>query len=272
MRGPDVVRDGRRTVEPELPWSVLLDLLSLNKTICRGILGSVVGTQGSGPFDESEFDDFLMECGVQVRLVSGEIPPPVVIFGRQYWEETDVDALRAQRPGRSPRVYSQEMVVASMAIGADILDHLGDEISDFIEGHPALEHYNRLKFEDVTFPVLPDASVSPQRKLLVSFHSGAWPSTGILREMGYRVGRSGLQEFERRAILVDVLAIELVAASAAANDYVAEWGAPNSGRRLQKMVNAIATFSRNARRRSGDFAAAIEAWDSDVLWLQRTYG
>ncbi|MEN4447992.1 hypothetical protein [Mycobacterium sp. SM3041] len=253
----------------ELPWTSLLDLLALNKTICRGILGSVVGTQGSGPFDESGFDDFLLACGVQVRLVSGEIQPPVVIFGREFWDEEDVDTLRAER---HLRVYSQEMVVASMAIGRDILDHLGDELDDFVRGHPALERFYGYMDAEVDLPAPSALSANSQRKLLVSFDSGLWPSAGILSTMGYRVGRNGLRDAARRSILSEVMGVEIVAASPAANDYVDEWGEPGSSRRLKKMANAIAAFARNARKRSGDFSVAIEAWEADLIWLQLTYG
>ncbi|WP_162625633.1 hypothetical protein [Mycolicibacterium llatzerense] len=259
-------------MKPELPWTSLLDLLALNKTICRGILGSVVGTQGSGPFDESGFDDFLLTCGVQVRLVSGEIQPPVVIFGREFWDEEDVDTLRAQHPERHLRVYSQEMVVASMAIGGDILDHLGDEIDDFVRGHPALERFYGYMDTEVDLPAPSALSTHSQRKLLVSFDSGVWPSAGILSTMGYRVGRHGLRDAARRSILSEVMGVEIVAASPAASDYVAEWGEPASSRRLKKMANAIAAFARNARKRSGDFSEAIEAWEADLIWLQLTYG
>lgn len=250
--------------------------LSQNRTICRGIFGPEVATQGSGPCNETDFDDFLFACGVEVRAIAGGHPPSIVILGRDEWDEADLDELWESASAESIRVYSQEMVFASMAIGADLIEHLGGKIDDFIAGHPALEHFYYAEPEpepEVVFPDLPQ-SVDPvhQRKLLVNFDTGAWPSSGVLGEMGYRVGRNGLAEGARRLILAEVLSVELVATSPAAEAYVREWGPPTSRHRLQKMVNSISAFARNARRRTADFSEAIADWEGDLEWLRATYG
>ncbi len=52
----------------DFPWQLVLPYLSANKTICRGILGSVVATQGSGPYSEEEFDEFLIDCGIRLAV------------------------------------------------------------------------------------------------------------------------------------------------------------------------------------------------------------
>lgn len=258
----------------EFPWRHLLPLLSHNRTICRGIFGPEVATQGSGPCDETDFDDFLFDCGVEVRAISHEHPPTIVILGRDEWEEADVDGLWENADAGSVRAYSQEMVFASMAIGTDLIEHLSGEIDDYIVGHPALERFYYSDNEpEVVFPNLPQL-VGPvnQRKLLVNFDTGAWPSSGVLSEMGYRVGRNGLAAGARRLILVEALNVELVATSPAADGYVREWGPPSSRHRLQKMVNSISAFARNARRRTADFSEAIADWESDLEWLRDTYG
>ncbi|MCK0173884.1 hypothetical protein [Mycolicibacterium sp. F2034L] len=230
-----------------------------------------MATQGSGPYDENDFDEFLVECGVEVRTVSGD-EAPIAIFGREMWEEDDIDELWA-RAGGNIRVYSQEMVVASIAIGGDVIDLSNGEINDFIDGHPALEpYYYEAEPDEVIFPGLPPSPVPmPQRKLLVNLDTGAWPTSGVLGEMGYRVGRSGLVDGARKRILAEVLSVELVATSPAAEAYVDEWGPPNSPKRLQKMVNSIAAFARNARRRDADFSEAIADWENDLEWLRVTF-
>jgi len=258
------------------PWVQVLPHLTQNKTICRGILGPVVATQGDGPYDEAEFDDFLSACGIQVRFVDdGDTPPSVAIFGREEWVEDDVDTLWEQTSGENVLVYSQELVIASLTIGSSIFDHHDGEITDLIDGHPALERFYLYVPEpaSVSYPD-PVSTVHEDSHptLLVSFDTGAWPTSGVLSEMGYRVGKSGLIAAARHKILEDVLTVQLVAASAAANAYVREWGRPASRWRLQKMVNSIAAFARNARRRSADYSEAIADWESDLEWLRVTYG
>jgi hypothetical protein len=62
-------------------------------------------------------------------------------------------------------------------------------------------------------------------RLVVNFDAGEWPSSGVLSEMGYRVGKNGLAPTTRRQILQKVLATELVATSSETETYIREWGA-----------------------------------------------
>lgn len=112
----------------------------------------------------------------------------------------------------------------------------------------------------------------PIFRLVVDFDTGSWQPTGVLSEMGYKVGKQGLGTMARREILRQVLRVELVAGSADAHDYVREWGPPASGQRLTKMCNSIAAFSRNAQRRNADYSEAIADWEEDLDWLAATYG
>ncbi|NVN50298.1 hypothetical protein [Mycolicibacterium hippocampi] len=268
-------------METELLWESLLPLLPHNRTVCRGILGHRVATQGSGPCEEGEFDEFLDACGIGVHVLSNDgTPPAVVIFGREEWQEADVDALWARTEGEGVRVYSQEMVLASMAIGVDLYEISNGEITDlmhnFIIGHAALERFFYVEPDSavntVNFPDTVSVAPKSDRKLVVNLDTGHWPSSGVLGALGYRVGRNGLPQSERRTILAEVLTVELVAGSPAANEYIKQWGEPDSVRRLQKMINSIAAFARNARRRTGDFSEAIADWESDLQWLRSSYG
>lgn len=272
----------------DFPWQLVLPHLSANKTICRGILGPVVATQGSGPYSEEEFDEFLIDCGIQVVRVAGDGPAPtVVVLGRADWDPADVDSVVESSLGEV-RVYSQEMVIASMAIGTDIYDLFSDDpfLSDhpldpLLEQHPAL---NRVFFGssgDSSLPVVedpwgeaaedpwgpPPTPNSPQCRLIVNFDTGEWPAAGVLSQMGYHVGQSGLLPAPRRAILQQVFEVELVAATSESEAYIEEWGSPRSWQRFIKMRNCLAGFSHGARRRSGDYSEAIDDWESDLEWL-----
>src|SRR6478609_6098887 len=70
----------------DFPWGPIYPFLSRNKTICRGILGPVVATQGSGPYAESVFDQFLIDCGIEIRTLLGGEPPGVVVLGHSNWD------------------------------------------------------------------------------------------------------------------------------------------------------------------------------------------
>lgn len=112
----------------------------------------------------------------------------------------------------------------------------------------------------------------PVYQMVVDFDTGSWQPEGVLRQMGYKVGKQGLSTAERHEILRQVVAVELVAASPDARDYVREWGPPASRQRLAKMVNSIAAFSRNAQRHNADYSEAIADWEDDLGWLEITYG
>lgn len=112
----------------------------------------------------------------------------------------------------------------------------------------------------------------PIYELHVNFDTGRWPETGVLKEMGYKVGKNGLPTAARRETLKQVLSVELVAGSEDVESYIQGWGAPGSSARVIKTYNAIASFSRNAQRRSTDYSEAIADWESDLDWIERTYG
>ncbi len=92
---------------------------------------------------------------------------------------------------------------------------------------------------------------------------------GLLRQYGYKVGMNGLSESERWEILDTVFLRPLQMDDAA---YSSEWGEPRSAKRLQKLAESIAAFTRNAkRRRRGSLSKAIQDWETDLAYLKRTY-
>ena len=52
-----------------------------------------------------------------------------------------------------------------------------------------------------------------------------------------------------------------------------EWNAPKTPWRLKKIANCLATFAKNAKRRSNSdsFRQAIEDWEDDLAWLKRNF-
>jgi hypothetical protein len=93
---------------------------------------------------------------------------------------------------------------------------------------------------------------------------------GPLKFLGYTVGRDGHRQGMRWAILRRVFDGVLPPVFPA--DYLSEWGAAGSPRRLSKMAESIASFARSAKRRDAHkFVHAIEDWENDLRHLYDTY-
>jgi hypothetical protein len=81
---------------------------------------------------------------------------------------------------------------------------------------------------------------------------------------------SGAYRTQRRAIL-DYVFNERVP-KVQSQEYMDEWGEPQSVKRLGKMANSLAAFCRHAKRRkSGDFEHAIAEWEEDLKYLKDAY-
>ena len=103
-----------------------------------------------------------------------------------------------------------------------------------------------------------------------SVDTDEWPDVGLLGSLGYKVGKSGKPEYRRHAILR--VAFERNADDYIDPDYVSEWGGPRSRERLQKIVNSLAAFSRNARKRNTkSLQTAVRHWEKDLAFLRREY-
>jgi len=108
--------------------------------------------------------------------------------------------------------------------------------------------------------------------LLVDFRQGEWPANGVLKVMGYHVGMTGLPTIKRRAILREVVHVELIGTTRQSQAYVREWGGPRSETRISKMASCLGMFASLARRRRADMTPAVVDWEEDLRWLRKTYG
>jgi len=97
-----------------------------------------------------------------------------------------------------------------------------------------------------------------------------WPQESPLKRLGYAVGMNGQSETARRRMLQQAFKGSLPNVFSAA--YMAEWGRPNSGARLQKMAESIASHTRNAKRNDRrSMESAIAQWEQDLAWLKSSY-
>lgn len=57
-----------------------------------------------------------------------------------------------------------------------------------------------------------------------------------------------------------------------ADGYMRKWSAPDTGTRLRKIAEGLATFARNAkRRRNPNLTEAIRQWNDDLEDLRRAH-
>ena len=94
---------------------------------------------------------------------------------------------------------------------------------------------------------------------------------GLLSYVGYRVGHvQGVSTEVRQQILDCVFHNQLPRVQSP--EYMREWGDPKTAVRLRKLANAIATFTKNAKKKKdGDFSDAISDWEYDLRYLFLKY-
>ncbi len=108
--------------------------------------------------------------------------------------------------------------------------------------------------------------------LVINEDGSLLPSHGVLKDMGYRVGKNGLFPNERDEILRRTFRVQLVSTSGAASDYIAEWGSRCSQERFGKMDRVLGGLAANAGRKTKlDMSEAITDWKEDQKWLRSHY-
>lgn len=146
----------------------------------------------------------------------------------------------------------------------DLLD-FGDHSSS-LKRDPAeiLERIGQLK----TMPW----ATEPVETLQIDYDGLPLPAHGVLKDMGYRVGKSGLSLLERHEILRRTFMVQLVCPGGAADEYIAQWGERCTYARFVKMDNVLGGLAANAERKTKtDMSEAIRNWREDQKWLRDIY-
>jgi hypothetical protein len=235
--------------------------------VCKRLLGSKVIVVGSTPLDEQVLRSALKACAIEVWPIEAPVPD-VLILGHEGWLREDLEAAVMRHNYGRLRVYSHEMLLASLITGVDVfLTRSTDELETFAQGHPGLEY-----LADGMGFAWPTTEVTISEVVRIVADLGDSPDLGVLKHLGYKVGKyGGTNTAERRKTLDKVFWARLVPSPGNAA-YVSEWGSPGSGTRLHKMANCLASFARTAKhRRAGDLSVAIREWEDDLDYLYRTY-
>lgn len=213
-----------------------------------------VSIMGSGPFLEDDLLELLCEGGLTVYTIHEDTD--VLIVGRDEWNEEELDNLLEVRAGQTLKVYSQEMFLTFWASGRDPFADR-EVVEAFGEEHPALNYLTNCGFN------WPSTLV----------HSGGGelniesPEVGVLKYMGYTVGRKGEPRARRQAILHRIFHSILPVVNS--HSYIRQWGNPQSKARLKKMADCLATFCKKQKVK-GNIEAASD-YESDLAWLRENF-
>ena len=218
-----------------------------------------VGTLGTGPFEEFEFDDFLRKLEI-IPIVPGP-DVDILVVGREDWED-DLGQIIESRRGEILRVYSQEMLLSRIFTGNDPLE-IPKIALEFATGHPALEHIREWGFNwPVTRLVPARGTTDRSGNLLMKEES-------LLGFMGYRVGAKGRDRQKRRDVLTRAFTADLFEIPGTLS-FGEEWGPPKSANRLFKIAQRISMnvdpLSAGGRRQE-----AVSHWLEDLAWLRTEY-
>ena len=94
---------------------------------------------------------------------------------------------------------------------------------------------------------------------------------GVLAMMGYHVGRvHGIGDFLRHEILKSAYTADIPFVEC---DYMKAWSVPKTHWRLKKIAYCLASFAKNAKRKSNwySYSQCIEEWEDDLAWLKRNF-
>jgi len=234
--------------------------------------GSPVLLVGDGPFGNEDLSHFLSGHGL--TILEDSTRAEIVVLGRAGWEPEELNDLIDSHLGRRLQIYSQEMYLSILAGQPDPFRKQDDgrlmELEAFRAGHPGLEYiadgWEGWVRGQVTHPrglgggggssgggKKPQADQSP------------------LNAMGYKVGKTGVIETDRRRLLVAAFIGDLPFVVSAG--YMEEWGPPNSAQRLRRIADHLASSIAKASSRSNrdSFQEAIDDWLSDLDWLEATF-
>jgi hypothetical protein len=221
-----------------------------------------VVVSGYGPLPSEAFAALLDSRGIQTAE-AGDPDVAVMIVGREGWLVDDIEDQIRARAGKDLFIYSQEMFLTALLVGADPFDTADTKtLLDFATDHTALRYCIDEGFK---WPSIPTAKIA---KLLNPPVERVGESP--LHKMGYIVGRNGLDEASRREILECAFGAKIPFVES--KEYMSHWGQPGTRRRLRRMARLIAWLIAGARGRDGkrgDMSVAIAHWSSDLAWMHQ---
>lgn len=235
------------------------ELVKIKKQLLQwaGIPTQMV-TSGNIPYAENEFDEILRTKGIDVYKFEATMIDTMVL-GRSDWNQFQLETFIDARRGQRLKVYSQDMFLAYLATEIDPYEN-GDLLEYFAECHPALDFLSQWGFP------WPDTHIVPSLGHDNAINPVDWPQVGLLKHMGYKVGKHGRNPSDRLRILVQVFTQPLP--NVKSLEHMTQWGTPCSKERLLKLANCIASFARLEKRQPVPSIKSINEWEADLDWLR----
>lgn len=224
-----------------------------------------VAMAGQEPFRRGKIWSYLQGLGADVQDIEDAKAPELLVVGRQRVDFGDIERLLSRREGKTLRICSQEMLMAWAMTGVDP-NKRPQTTETFTENHPVLREITEIlggKWPGT------DPIPSHGRGDGGEFNR---PDKSPLKRLGYTVGQSGETRSTRRRALRETYKTEkedLPGTYPA--DYLEEWGPAESGARLKRIADHLASSCRNSRKKDGNYGLAIDHWEEDLRWLKRTF-
>ena len=243
----------------------LVKYLCRDFSLTESALPKDVAIHGDGPWPNAEFVELLSDLGFNVWAAGPHDDVELLIVGRSNWDENILEQQIGAREGETLKIFTQELLVAALTCSRDPFDEIdtatGQNILEsFGKGHPAIEYLRGLEFPWPEFNPSEDG-----------VSSGEWDSveeTPLLK-LGYHAGKThSLAPSTRHNFLAEAFSGELPFAES--DEYMAEWGAPGTRKRLRRMAWHLAFLIRN-RRRNPSQVYAVKDWEDDLKWLRDKY-
>lgn len=248
----------------------------LNRTLLRDLLcwekkstdidleDTEIALYGSGPWNESELEDFL--TGKDFSSVSIDYSPPILILG-----DFDVDKELVHSyisscldSEKNIKIYTQELFIYWLISGEDPLETLENQtLIDLVESHEGMAivfEYETAKWPDFSNTKYESSSVT-------EFDTEDWGNESILHKFGYTARHGELSVNERRSILKEVFEQPLTNFLESSTDRL-RWGSAKSPQRLYAISNFLA-WLMNFQGSTKPLAA--EKWRSDLDWLKENF-
>lgn len=156
------------------------------------------------------------------------------------------------------------MIMLWLATGVDPYEGDPEALNELLK-HPALA-IELDPADTITWPSTYAQPANPHHGIAFDAEDH-----GLLSHFGYHVGKKAPSQARRREAILKALRQPL-SNTDFSDTYVLDCGPPNSQQRLQKIINALAAFIRNGKRRGPGHQLAVEHWQQDLDWLEESFG
>lgn len=246
-----------------------LNLLVIRDALCEefsaediDLADAAIALHGSGPWDNDEFFNFILEKGFTPCTTNED--HRVLVLGKG---EIDEDLLAEELTWAIEQdvplqVYSQELFVYYMISRSNpLLDLEEDKLFEVVDAHAGIQFV--INYEGFDWPVNEPTTSDG----VIEFDSNDLRDQSVLHKLGYNATEGRLTTEQRRRFLSRAFT-EHVDHLCSDSHERRIWGSPESQQRLYAMARLL---SKLISFRSGSVPNAAERWRSDLAWLRDHY-